>query len=335
MLAIILARRDIDAVVDWPRTWVVVGTTGRFGAGDDGTGGNAWRSGQDLEETMAWEAVVTIASLLLLIALLCVSGGLSSPTLFVLLLWAPYLGMSVMLWYTGTTLALMLAAVPISGWYTHTLQDAWPAAVSFSFVATALVVLTYLYASDLYAERFTAEELEAAITERVSELSVVLARAADGDLAVDVPSVTQGAGDNAHTEQLDLLTVSLGRTVESLRGLVGSVRVGGESIGSAASQVLVAAREQAASASEQSSAVAETTATIEELAATAAQIAETSGQVAVFASETLGFAEAGSVGGGGVGCGDGFDCVAGGSDCGAGVGVGGEGSGDWSDFGGD
>ena len=77
--------------------------------------------------------------------------------------------------------------------------------------------------------------------------------------------------------------------------LVGSVRVGGEQIGSAASQVLVAAREQAASASEQSSAVAETTATIEELAATAAQIAETAEQVAVFATETLGFAEQGRV----------------------------------------
>ena len=73
------------------------------------------------------------------------------------------------------------------------------------------------------------------------------------------------------------------------------VRVGGESIGSAASQVLVAAREQAVSASQQSSAVSETTATIEELAATAAQIAETSEQVAVFASETLGFAEQGRV----------------------------------------
>jgi methyl-accepting chemotaxis protein len=77
--------------------------------------------------------------------------------------------------------------------------------------------------------------------------------------------------------------------------LVLRVRVGGESIGSAASQVLVAAREQAVSASQQSSAVSETTATIEELAATAAQIAETSEQVAVFASETLGFAEQGRV----------------------------------------
>jgi len=90
-----------------------------------------------------------------------------------------------------------------------------------------------------------------------------------------------------------LLARSFDETLGSLRGLVGRVRVGGEQIGSAASQVLVAAREQAVSASEQSSAVSQTTATIEELAATAAQIAETSEQVAVFAAETLGFAEQG------------------------------------------
>jgi methyl-accepting chemotaxis protein len=90
-----------------------------------------------------------------------------------------------------------------------------------------------------------------------------------------------------------VLAQSLAATVVSLETLVSRVRVGGESIGSAASQVLVAAREQAVSASQQSSAVSETTATIEELAATAAQIAETSEQVAVFAAETLGFAEQG------------------------------------------
>ncbi len=43
-----------------------------------------------------------------------------------------------------------------------------------------------------------------------------------------------------------MLTGSFDHTLESLRGLVGRVRVGGEQIGSAASQVLVAAREQAA-----------------------------------------------------------------------------------------
>jgi methyl-accepting chemotaxis protein len=105
----------------------------------------------------------------------------------------------------------------------------------------------------------------------------------------------EGELDGQTSDSLDVLASSFDETLGSWRGLVGRVRSGGELIGSAASQVLVAAREQAASASEQSSAVSETTATIEELAATAAQIAETSEQVAVFAGETLGFAEQGRV----------------------------------------
>ena len=204
-------------------------------------------------------------------------------------------------------------------------------------VLTVVLPVIYLFVRGmsraLYDEAEKVSLINIDFDAHVARLNAALARAAEGDLAAAAAS-TDDVVLSSDGSMADL-AAAMGRTVESLRGLVGSVRVGGESIGSAASQVLVAAREQAASASEQSSAVAETTATIEELAATAAQIAETSGQVAVFASETLGFAEAGSGGGGGVGCGDGFDCVAGGSDCGAGVGVGAEGSGDWSDFGGD
>jgi methyl-accepting chemotaxis protein len=109
--------------------------------------------------------------------------------------------------------------------------------------------------------------------------------------ALEVDVSDEGAG----IDKLGVLSQSFDHTLESLRGLVSRVRVGGEQIGVSASQVLVAAREQAAAASEQSSAVAETSATIEELAATAAQIAETAEQVALFATETLGFAEQGRV----------------------------------------
>jgi len=129
----------------------------------------------------------------------------------------------------------------------------------------------------------------------VVELSGLLERAAGGDLSVAGSLSSVVVGDRFGDDHLLVLASSFDETLGSLRGLVGRVRSGGELIGSAASQVLVAAREQAASASEQSSAVSETTATIEELAATAAQIAETSEQVAVFASETLGFAEQGRV----------------------------------------
>jgi len=132
------------------------------------------------------------------------------------------------------------------------------------------------------------------LTARVRELSGPLELIAGGDLSlagrlVDLIETSGDVNDNHLRE----LTGSMDHSLESLRGLVSRVRVGGEQIGAAASEVLVAAREQAAAASEQSSAVAETSATIEELAATAAQIAETAEQVASFASETLGFAEQG------------------------------------------
>ena len=124
-------------------------------------------------------------------------------------------------------------------------------------------------------------------------IPLAAAAVARGDLSVagELRSIAAAEGDAG--DPLTTLTGSFDDTLESLRGLVGRVRVGGEQIGASASEVLVAAREQAAAASEQSSAVAETSATIEELAATAAQIAETAEQVASFATETLGFAEQG------------------------------------------
>ena len=139
--------------------------------------------------------------------------------------------------------------------------------------------------------------------------------ASQGDLTTRVELVDLDDSENEfgfeRTQYIVALSQSFDHTLESLRGLVSRVRVGGEQIGVSASQVLVAAREQAAAASEQSSAVAETSATIEELAATAAQIAETAEQVALFATETLGFAEQGRVGGVGVGGVDGSDCCLG------------------------
>jgi methyl-accepting chemotaxis protein len=130
---------------------------------------------------------------------------------------------------------------------------------------------------------------------RVRDLNAPLEQAAAGDLSMAGQLVHAMGAERFENDPLVELTGSFDHTLESLRGLVSRVRVGGEQIGVSASEVLVAAREQAAAASEQSSAVAETSATIEELAATAAQIAETAEQVALFASETLGFAEQGQV----------------------------------------
>jgi methyl-accepting chemotaxis protein len=123
--------------------------------------------------------------------------------------------------------------------------------------------------------------------EGVSQLSTVMARAADGDLGTGVPV------DAFDDESLRLLGGSLSHTLESLRSLVGQISGGGEQIVAAAHELLASAEEHAASATQQSSAVSETTSTIEELAATAAQIADTSEAVARYAAETLRHAEEG------------------------------------------
>jgi methyl-accepting chemotaxis protein len=122
---------------------------------------------------------------------------------------------------------------------------------------------------------------------RVTQLSAVLARAAEGDLSVRFVD-----GDTEH-QSLELLSDAFAHTLTNLRGLVGQIRSGGEQIGAAAGELLATAEEHAAAATQQSSAVTETTSTIEELAATAAQIAETSEAVARYAAETLRYAEEG------------------------------------------
>jgi methyl-accepting chemotaxis protein len=121
----------------------------------------------------------------------------------------------------------------------------------------------------------------------VEQLSIVMARAADGDLDAGVPN------DSFDDESLRVLGGALANTLGSLRLLVGQIRGGGEQIVASAHELLASAEEHAASATQQSSAVSETTSTIEELAATAAQIAETSESVARYAAETLRHAEAG------------------------------------------
>ncbi|MCZ3388279.1 MAG: methyl-accepting chemotaxis protein, partial [Actinomycetia bacterium] len=227
------------------------------------------RKSHRLSETIPWESVTTSCCLLLIGVLVATTGGLAAPTLFVALLWAPYLGMSIDLSFTLRGLALLLgAAVGAGGWYSHTWASHWEMGVLVGLSLTFVVFATYFYAADLYSERFIAEQTEAAVSARVEQISDVLVQAADGDLSVNVSDIESEGEVDANAAELDELVLALDRTIGSLRGLVSRVRVGGEQIGVSASQVLVAAREQASAASEQSSAVAQTSATIEELAAT-------------------------------------------------------------------
>jgi methyl-accepting chemotaxis protein len=157
--------------------------------------------------------------------------------------------------------------------------------------AGALITITAWYVGVL-TEGIRAVQQQATtdnerLRDGVSELSRVMAKAAEGDLASDV------ADDAFDDERLASLGAAFSHTLRELRQLVEQIRGGGEQIASSAGELLVTAEEHAASATQQSSAVSETTSTIEELAATAAQIAETAEAVARYAAQTLQHAEEG------------------------------------------
>jgi methyl-accepting chemotaxis protein len=141
----------------------------------------------------------------------------------------------------------------------------------------------------VWDERRAARDERDQLSRRVDELSAVLSRAAEGDLAVHLA----GSADDPVSSSVVALTESFNNTLLNLRQLVEQIRSGGEQITASAGELLATAEEHAASATEQSSAVAETTSTIEELAATAAQIADTAESVARYAAETLRYAEDG------------------------------------------
>ncbi len=164
---------------------------------------------------------------------------------------------------TVGSLLLVVPVLPAVAWFNGTLSSS-----------------VWMLRSQARRER---DELQ----QRVNHLSEVLAKAAEGDLAV------AAAAEEVEHESLIALSDAFNHTLNSLRSLVGQIRSGGEQIAASAGELLATAEEHAASATQQSSAVSETTSTIEELAATAAQIAETAEAVAAYAGETLRHAEEG------------------------------------------
>ncbi|HEX5018535.1 MAG TPA: hypothetical protein VFX15_13230, partial [Actinomycetes bacterium] len=144
----------------------------------------AVRQGQTLVETMTWESVTTYVSLIMVGVWVATTGGLAAPTLFVAFAWAPYLGMSVELGYTVRGWAILVGgSVGLAGWYSHTWDTHWQSGVLVAAALSFIIGITYFYASDLYNERFAAEETEAAVSKRVEQISEVLVAAADGNLA--------------------------------------------------------------------------------------------------------------------------------------------------------
>jgi methyl-accepting chemotaxis protein len=247
-------------------------------------------------QTDRWDNVCAWSQAVAAVAGTYVLNGTASPT---------WLAVGVVLAYSATLMVgisglFLTAAVTAGAIGSATVSDQWtaqglPMTVAVLVGLPMAFLLLRAVSIHMYADSENNMWQREVLAARVRDLTAPLEQAADGDLSMAGDLVTLVGAERFDDDPLVKLTSSFDHTLESLRGLVSRVRVGGEQIGVSASQVLVAAREQAAAASEQSSAVAETSATIEELAATAAQIAETAEQVASFASETLGFAEQGRV----------------------------------------
>ncbi len=170
------------------------------------------------------------------------------------------------------------------------LLAAWSSSTLDSAHLPTIVVLAVLYpgmgaylgtiSGSLYGMRADARQSRVVLAGRVSELSEVLARTADGDLTA-VPDTRDS------DEEIGPLVGAVQTTVTDLRALVDHLRNSGDHIRASAAELRATAEEHAAAATQQSAAVQETTSTMQELAATAAQIAETSEAVARYAEDTL------------------------------------------------
>ena len=215
-----------------------------------------------------------------------VTGGVQGPMWLLYVTGLLFAGMSIPATVSIMFGFLTTGCLVFTAFITHDLDGRGAATL---LVAGAMFPVIAWYAARLGRAldrlRNEAQGERDSLTSQLSALSGHLARAADGDLTVEMGAVKN--------KQLEELTDAFTHTLGSLRTLVAQVRSGGEQIGSSAADLLSTAKDHAASASQQSSAVSQTTSTIEELAATAAQIAETSEAVARYASETLRYAEQG------------------------------------------
>ena len=247
---------------------------------------NALRREHTYEQTDPWDGPTAGIPVIALMLATIATGGAQSPVWLLVFVGAAYLATALPFEYRW----LVAAPLALAPWSVLVATDSGNRTdvVATAVLSVALPVF-YLYVRSasraLYDEAERIAETHRDFKGHVEELSDALHRASQGDL-IEGSDHAQHVIDASGGDMAEF-AASLDHTLGSLRGLVSRVRVGGERIGGAASEVLVAAREQAAAASQQSSAVAETSATIEELAATAAQIAETAGSVARVASDTL------------------------------------------------
>ncbi|HVT22926.1 MAG TPA: methyl-accepting chemotaxis protein, partial [Mycobacteriales bacterium] len=223
------------------------------------------------------------------VAVVALTGGVSGPFWVMMLVTtagaaviAPNLALAM-----GQSL-FMTGSLVLATWIAHDLDHAAAGPLIIIGLSSAMIsLLGNAVSSRLDAQRAHSDAERDQLRRTVADLSAALELAARGDLSVQVES------ESVAQELLAQLTTAFDDTLGNLRGLVGSIRAGGEQIVAAAHELVASAEQHAASATQQSSAVTETTSTVEELAATAAQISETSESVARYAAETLRHAEEG------------------------------------------
>jgi methyl-accepting chemotaxis protein len=235
-----------------------------------------------------YRALMLLSTIVSVSGAVAVTGGLRGP-FWILYLPALLFAATTLKQWQGMLLGVVTAgALVIASEIARSIDSstvAWLVLVLPVF--PALCWFNGALSQSIWAMRAVARAERDELQARVSDLSQVLSKAAEGDLTVQL------AGTEANHQALELLSGAFAYTLTNLRTLVTQIRSGGEQIGAAAGELLATAEDHAASASQQSSAVTETTSTIEELAATAAQIAETSEAVARYAAETLRHADEG------------------------------------------
>ena len=234
-----------------------------------------------------YRAALIVANLVWISGLVATTGGLDRP--FWILFVAPLLIAAVSMQRLAAVGVGGLASLGVLASFSVTGDLVADNAGALTLVLPAGPAITWfvgMLCALVWEERRATQRERDELSERVEALSIVLARAAEGDLAVHM-------GSDDDNGSVAALTHSFNNTLGNLRLLVEQIRSGGEQITASAGDLLATAEEHAASATQQSSAVAETTSTIEELAATAAQIADTAESVARYAAETLRHAEDG------------------------------------------
>jgi methyl-accepting chemotaxis protein len=210
------------------------------------------------------------------------TGGLRSPVWVLMVTVAVFVADVVerkgLATFTLLALTMLFAAALASGTFSVEV-------LPWLLAAAAIIPLTVGF--DEMLKSGIHEGHHTRLQKRVEQLSVSLGQAAEGDLAVQIPTPDE---DDA---ALHSLAINIDETLVSLRMLVDRVRDGGERIAESAQELQSAAESQANSSSRQTGAVTESTASLQQLADMADTIASSSSEVVEHAALTFRYAEEG------------------------------------------